>query len=713
MKKIFIRDAIKPLIPVTLVCLLYMPCKAWSDVTLQYGPPSLKTVQLPDIPNLDEYVKDKESAVQLGKALFWDMQVGSDGTQACASCHFHAGVDNRTKNQINPGIRGEDTTFGNNPATGKIDYPQFRPNYTAQPEDFPLHKLADPDDRHSSVIADTNDLFGSQGVFPNKFFGIIPFWNRDIGIPSREQVFTVTGKAIRQVTPRNTPSMINAAFNFDNFWDGRAKNIFNGVSPFGVGDQNAKIYVNNNGTFSPTSVRLKNASLCSQAVGPPLSTVEMSFVSRDFPKLGKKVLLLRPLAKQMVHPEDSVLGTISKAWINFRGKLAGLPGLDATYPDLIKKAFHDKYWNSDQIVRIESESEEIQQANPRQKLRNRAAENAFTRTLSPIRATMRTQRGDEFSQMEMNFSLFFGIALMMYERTLIADDTLYDRYQENPDNFSLNEKQLLGKEIFLGKGKCGRCHQGPEFTDASVRNSAPDNEIKRAPMPADGDSFLDNGFHNIAARPTAEDIGRGGFDPFGYPLSYSRLAFVKNCNENPPPGLTKAIPPLEGDMEEYIPNLPPPACDPQRVAVDGAFKTPGLRNVELTGPYLHNGGAATLRQVVDFYNRGGDFHEDNLDNLSPNIEELGLSEEEKDALVAFLLTLTDDRVMYEKAPFDHPQLFVPHGEIGNEYFVVGNRHFLKYLGFSMCDKVIEIPATGKDGRITPLKPFMDLDPYQP
>jgi len=46
---------------------------------------------------------------------------------------------------------------------------------------------------------------------------------------------------------------------------------------------------------------------------------------------------------------------------------------------------------------------------------------------------------------------------------------------------------------------------------------------------------------------------------------------------------------------------------PNRVLRDGAFKAPQLRNVELTGPYFHNGGTLTLRQVVDFYTRGGDF----------------------------------------------------------------------------------------------------------
>ena len=45
----------------------------------------------------------------LGKALFWDMQVGSDGIQACASCHFRAGADPRSRNQLSPGLRRHPT----------------------------------------------------------------------------------------------------------------------------------------------------------------------------------------------------------------------------------------------------------------------------------------------------------------------------------------------------------------------------------------------------------------------------------------------------------------------------------------------------------------------------------------------------------------------------------------------------------------------------
>ena len=64
---------------------------------------SLKTVSIPEPDNLKDFVQDKAAAIALGKSLFWDMQLGTDGIQSCASCHFHAGADNRSKNQLNPG----------------------------------------------------------------------------------------------------------------------------------------------------------------------------------------------------------------------------------------------------------------------------------------------------------------------------------------------------------------------------------------------------------------------------------------------------------------------------------------------------------------------------------------------------------------------------------------------------------------------------------
>ncbi|PYR14354.1 MAG: cytochrome-c peroxidase, partial [Acidobacteria bacterium] len=89
---------------------------------------------------------------------------------------------------------------------------------------------------------------------------------------------------------------------------------------------------------------------------------------------------------------------------------------------------------------------------------------------------------------------------------------------------------------------------------------------------------------------------------------------------------------------------------------NGRFKVPTLRNIELTGPYFHNGGQATLAQVVDFYNRGADFAGAFTDG---QVRPIGLTSVEKADLVNFMLSLTDNRVRTRKAPFDSPSLCVP------------------------------------------------------
>ena len=96
----------------------------------------------------------------------------------------------------------------------------------------------------------------------------------------------------------------------------------------------------------------------------------------------------------------------------------------------------------------------------------------------------------------------------------------------------------------------------------------------------------------------------------------------------------------------------------QKPASLSKFSSKTVRNAELTGPYFHNGGTLTLRQVVDFYDRGGNFASPNRDS---QVRPLGLTETEKNALVSFMLALTDDRVRCEKAPFDHPSINVPNG----------------------------------------------------
>jgi hypothetical protein len=84
---------------------------------------------------------------------------------------------------------------------------------------------------------------------------------------------------------------------------------------------------------------------------------------------------------------------------------------------------------------------------------------------------------------------------------------------------------------------------------------------------------------------------------------------------------------------------------------------------------MHNGSMATLRQVVDFYNRGGNFHNANLDS---QIRPLGLTNAQEEALVAFMEGLTDPRVVLQQAPFDHPSLCVANGAQGNQSSVTAN-----------------------------------------
>jgi len=627
---------------------------------------SLKTVAVSEPPNLGEFVKDKKAAIVLGKALFWDLQVGSNGNQSCASCHFHAGVDSRDKNQLNPGLLqvnasgqpNPDTTFN----TGK------GPNSVLQPADFPFHKLADPNNRLSPVLADTNDVAGSQGVSLTKFIDIVPGSAVDQVEVVPDPVFNVQGTNVRQTTERNTPSTINAVYNFRNFWDGRAQNEFNGVNPFGSRDPSAFVLKapKKQSPLQQVKISLKNSALASQAVGPPLSSVEESATGRVLPDVGqkfdrikvkklpretgKKLKQLRPLGKQLVHPEDSVLGSLSR-WPQ--------PGLkEKSYEKMIEDAFHREWWDSKQIIKVDANG---------------------TRSFKQPQGALAT---DEFTLMDYNFSLFFGLALQLYESTLISNDSPFDRFMEG-NSKALTVQQKQGMELFEGKAGCINCHNGAEFTAASV-NHVQDERVDHLTVGNGGEAVYDNGFNNIGVRPTLEDLGLGAKDPFGHPLSESQLA-QQGLFES----LLNATPNDTVGADEHI-------------AADGAFKTPGLRNVELTAPYFHNGGQLTLPQVVAFYNRGGDFAENNIDNLDADIHSLGLSEEEKTSLVAFLVSLTDERVRYERAPFDHPQLFVTNGHPGDQNAVTND-------GTGQATTtVIELPAVGRNGTSVPQPNFLGV-----
>src|SRR5262252_6813889 len=294
------------------------------------APPSLKNVPVPRPVGIAEFVKDDAAAIALGKALFWDMQAGGDGVVACASCHFQAGADGRSANQLNAGANHQFDVGG--------------PNHRLVPGDYPFHQIADPNDRASALVRDRDDVTGSQGVHNAHFRDIVAGCARDNNDVSVLDPlgFSVGGVNVRRVTGRNTPSAINAVFNLRNFWDGRASRRFNGRNPFGDSDTSARVLeVNDLGELAPRRISLDLASTASQADGPPLSDVEMSGAGRTFMKLGKKLLTLQPLAEQDVSSDDSVLGPLA---------VAGGKGLGSTYADMIRAAFQDKWWNSNLVV---------------------------------------------------------------------------------------------------------------------------------------------------------------------------------------------------------------------------------------------------------------------------------------------------------------------------------------------------------------------------
>lgn len=642
---------------------------AQAQVTVEPAPTpqSLKGVPRPEPSNLGEFVLNKSEAIALGKALFWDMQVGSDGKTACASCHFSAGADSRSKNQLSPGLNRMASLTSANPDT---TFQLGGVNYQFKLDDFPFHKLADVNNRNSSVLSSINDVASSQGVFYEQFLGVTGSLLSGASMPSftngtyprdafatwygstteqrqllADPVFRVGSVNTRRVEPRNTPTVINAVFNFRNFWDGRAEYVFNGVNPFGLRDPNARVYKNilSGSTWSmqPTQVRIDNASLASQASGPPGSDFEMSAHGRSFPDVGKKMLYLRPLQGQAVASNDSVLAA--------RRHSSGLGLSDANYAAMIQKAFRPEWWNGDKLIQVNPDG---------------------SKTLTTM---VSSPTASQYTQMQHNFSLFFGLAVQLYEATLVSDDAPFDRFMGgNSSALSTSAQQGMG--IFFGKGKCASCHGGAEFTNASVRKMLA-TPMARMVMGNGGTAVYDEGYYNIGVRPTLDDLGAGGKDPFGNPLAMSALAQISNTRVKELVGIS--------------PNLT--VSPTERIAVNGMFKTPTLRNVELTGPYFHNGGAATLHQVVEFYNRGGNFHDQNLADLDADITSLGLSTDEKTALVEFLKSLTDDRVRFHAAPFDHPQLVVANGHAGSTSAVTSDG-----TGRAV-DSVLTIPAVGASG----------------
>ena len=190
-----------------------------------------------------------------------------------------------------------------------------------------------------------------------------------------------------------------------------------------------------------------------------------------------------------------------------------------------------------------------------------------------------------------------GKALAAFERTRLSTEASFDRFLHG-DEKALNASQRRGWALFTGKARCGSCHT----YDPAL------------PL------FGDNRFHNTGVASGKQD--------------FNQLA--KRAAESAAAGNKAEIDrlALETDDSELGRFLVT-----RRREDIGAFKTPFLRDVLLTGPYMHDGTLETLWDVIDFFNRGGERNS----FLDAEMKPLGLTPSEVDDLVNFLSALTSDR----------------------------------------------------------------------
>jgi cytochrome c peroxidase len=195
-----------------------------------------------------------------------------------------------------------------------------------------------------------------------------------------------------------------------------------------------------------------------------------------------------------------------------------------------------------------------------------------------------------------------GMALACYQRTLNAADSPFDRWYFGGEASVASESVKRGFNVFVGKGGCSACHEiHPEYA-----------------------LFTDHRLHNTG------------------------VGYRKSMEREPPARLVQVAPGIAlevaSDIIAAVAETPPNDLGRYEITQDPddrwKYKTPTLRNLSLTAPYMHDGSLETLAHVVDFYDRGG------IANplLDAKIRPLGLSGQEKQDLVSFLRALTGSNI---------------------------------------------------------------------
>lgn len=257
---------------------------------------------------------------------------------------------------------------------------------------------------------------------------------------------------------------------------------------------------------------------------------------------------------------------------------------------IINSAHHPKLFWAGESLSLEAQA-------------NAAWTGNLAQNLDPDLAEERLRQMPEYVRL---FSEAFGTdgpaygdalrAVAAFEATIVSRNVPFDRWLAGDDQ-ALSDAALRGMELYVGKAACSACHSGPLFTDQSFHNlGVPENP-----------RFQTEPLRQVAlryqhrARGVSEDIYRAADRDLG--LYYTT----------------------------------------KQDADKGKFRTPTLREVGQTGPYMHNGVFATLREVVEFYDRGGGPDTGKSELMRP----LGLTPEEIGDLLTFLDALTGDQVVVE------------------------------------------------------------------
>ncbi len=196
-----------------------------------------------------------------------------------------------------------------------------------------------------------------------------------------------------------------------------------------------------------------------------------------------------------------------------------------------------------------------------------------------------------------------GMALAVYQRTLNSANSSFDQWKYGNTENALSQHEIAGYQLFVGKAACASCHLiGQDYA-----------------------LFTDNQLHNT---------GHGYAASMGIKAAKTRVQLAPGVFVDVDNEIINSVrqQPKQNDVGRYEVTQNP--YDRWK------YRTPSLRNIALTAPYMHDGAFSSLREVLDFYNRGGVENE----LLSPLIRPLNLTDQEIEQLIAFMQTLTGSNV---------------------------------------------------------------------